>query len=168
MQQRWRLLFTCLSWITFIGQASAAHPISETHARTLFPAVAKVILQRDTTTGLLSVCARRFASLKQESQRAGKTWLKRNRAILDKATDLRNRLWQSLKQQQSGFKAETFNLNIDRLMHKNVQKKIHSLDNYSRAQQHAVCNHLVLAVRAGDWDVSRKQPHAYSILQKFR
>jgi len=147
--------------------ANATPPISEAQARTLYPAVANVILQRDSTTRLLAYCARRFVSLRDETQTAQHTWLQRNRGILHKAETLRTRLWQTLKQQQSGLKAETFSLDIDHLVHENVHKKLQSLSLYSPSQQHTICNHLILAVRAGDWDISHKQAHAYAILKNF-
>ncbi|MEJ2398122.1 MAG: hypothetical protein P8Z67_07720, partial [Gammaproteobacteria bacterium] len=46
------------------SHAAATTPISAARAKTLLPAVAKVTLQRNSTTGLLDYCARRFVSLK--------------------------------------------------------------------------------------------------------
>lgn len=145
----------------------AGQPISNAQARTLTPAVAKVLLQRASTTGLLNYCAARFASLKAASNRARQGWLKHNQAILHKADVLHELLWLSLKRQQSGLKAETFSLDIDRLVQQNAAKQKHALASYSPAQQHRLCNHLILAVRAGDWDVARKQAKAVSILENF-
>lgn len=146
---------------------TAGQMLNDSRAAELTTAVAKVMLQRDTTSALLHYCGARFASLKAASKRARSRWRHRNRAILDKAQALREHLWQSLKQQQSGLKAETFNLDIDRLVQQNVHKEVNNLANYPPVQQHALCNHLILAVRTGDWDVSRKQAKAFSILENF-
>lgn len=147
--------------------ARAVPPISKAQARSLYPAVANVMLQRDSTTSLLVYCARQFGSLQNASRDARQTWLQRNRAILHKAEVLRTRLWLALKQQQSGLKAETFNLDIDDLVQKSVHQELQSLGMYAKPQQRTICNHLILAVRAGDWDISRKQAHAYAILKNF-
>lgn len=160
-------LLACLLCTGFISPVWATRPISKAQARTLYPAVANVMLQRDSTLRLLDYCARQFGSLQNASRDARQTWLQRNRAILHKAEVLRTRLWLALKQQQSGLKAETFDLDIDDLVQKSVHQELQSLGMYPKPQQHTICTRLILAVHAGDWDVAHKQAHAYAILKKF-
>lgn len=167
MSQKHFLLLGSLSLVGFANCVTAGGPIAETQARLLVPAVAKVTLQRASTTALLQECGKRFATLKSASQRARTQWLRRNHVILQKADQLHDRLWQSLKQQQSGITAETFDLNLNRLIQQSVQHERDRLAHYPPAQQHAICNHLILSVRAGDWDVSHKQAKAYATLENF-
>lgn len=161
------LLLGGLGLVSFANSVTAGEPIAEAQARILVPAVAEVTLQRASTTALLQDCGKRFASLKSASQRARTQWLRRNHAILQKADKLHDRLWRSLKQQQSGITAETFDLNLNRLIQQSVQGERHRLAHYPPTQQHTICNHLILSVRAGDWDVSHKQAKAYAILENF-
>lgn len=147
--------------------AIAAPPISVSRAQSLLPEVAKIQLQRDSTTGLLGYCASHFAPLKPKCEQARSLWLQHNKAILVKTQNLRERLWQSLKQQLSGLKAETTILNYDQLVQQNVRKKIEALAAYNPVQQRLICQQLIGAVRVGDWDVSRQETQAYAILKKF-
>lgn len=167
MPTLFRFYIMAIACASLMRPVVAAPTVSAAHARSLFPAVAKVMLQRDTTAALLGFCARQFKPLKSEAQRAHNNWLQRNHTILDKAKTLLARLTQSVKQQQPQSKAEAITRDIHQLVHENVQKEIHTLAAFSPVQQHTVCNHLILSVNNGDWDVKHKQAQAYSILQKF-
>jgi hypothetical protein len=131
-------------------------------------AVAKVRLQRAMTTALLRKCGDRFSQLKSETEQASTQWLDANRTVLDKADHLQQRLLQSLQQEQSAYTAETFALDIDLVVQQSVKHLEQRLAAYPPPQQHTVCNHLILSVKAGDWDVQHKQAEAYSILENYR
>lgn len=156
-----------LGLLSFANYVTAVSPITDAHARILVPAIAKVRLQHTTTTSLLQYCGEHFATLKSASERARMQWMQRNHAVLQKADELHDQLWRSLKQQQSGITAETFDLNLNRLIQQSVEHERDKLARYSPVQQHTICNHLILSVRAGDWDISHKQAKAYAILENF-
>jgi hypothetical protein len=165
-QRRARLLIVCgLAGLT--SHVNAAKPISDTLARKLAPAVAKILLQRASTTALLHDCGQHYPRLAPATERAMAHWLSANQTILRKADTLRDQLWQSLKQEQSRFTAEKYALDIDKLIQQNVQHVEHTLAAYPPQQQRALCNHLILAVNAGDWDIQHKQANAFTILQNY-
>lgn len=165
-QRRVRLLVVCgLAGLT--SYVNAAEPISDAQARTLAPAVAKVLLQRASTTALLHDCGQHNPALASAAARAKAHWLSTNQSILRKADTLRDRLWQSLKQEQSRFAAEKYALDVDKLIQQSVRHVEQTLAAYPPQQQRVLCNHLILAVHAGDWDVPHKQPNAVAILQNY-
>ena len=149
------------------GGVNAAQSISESQARALAPAVAKVLLQRASTNTLLRDCGQRYPQLKLAAGHATTHWLQANRQVLGKADSLRERLLQSIKQQRSRFAAEKFGLDIDLAVQQSVQHVEHALAAYPPPQQRALCNHLIFAVNAGEWDVQYKQAEAFAIVQSY-
>jgi hypothetical protein len=159
-------LLACLAGL-LLCQTSIAVPISDARARQLAPAVARVLLQRASTTALLQDCGQHYPHLQHAADRARSHWLHSNRQILQRADSLRERLLAGLKQEQSRFSAELFALNIDKVVRQTVLRFEHTLAAYPARQQHQLCNRLILSVRAGDWDISRKQAKAFAILKYF-
>lgn len=149
------------------SNVSAAEAISETQARQLVPAVAKVLLQRASTTALLHYCGQHYPRLESPAEHATTHWLHANQQVLTKADSIREQLLQSIRQEQSRFSAEKFALDIDKLVEQSVQHFEQALAAYSPAQQHKVCNHLILSVNSGEWDVQHKQAKAFTILQNY-
>lgn len=151
----------------FASLVSAAEAISDARARQLAPAVAKVLLQRASTTALLHSCGHHYPRLASPAEHATSHWLHANQQVLSKADSIREQLLQSIRQEQSRFSAEKFGLDIDKLVAQSVQHFEQALAAYSPAQQHAVCNHLILSVNSGEWDVQHKQAKAFTILQNY-
>jgi hypothetical protein len=147
--------------------AVSGEPISERQARELSPAVAKIQLQRAMTTALLHQCGQHYPRLQAAGAEAATHWLEANRPVLRKTDALRQRLLQSIQQQQSRFAAEKFALDIDRAIEQNVQRIAQNMAAYPPAQQQSLCNHLILAIKAGDWDLQHKQAEAFALVQKF-
>jgi hypothetical protein len=150
-----------------ITRPSLAAPISDTQAQQLIPAIAKVMLQRTTTTALLHYCGQHYPLVRTPAAQAATAWLHSNHHILAKADSLRKQLLQMIQQQQSRFRAEMLGLDIDKAVHQSVQHFEHLLASYTTQQQVNVCHHLIHAVRAGEWDVQRKQAKAFAILENF-
>ena len=149
------------------GGVNAAQSISDHQARELAPAVAKVLLQRASTNALLHDCGQRYPQLKLAAGHATTHWLQANRQVLGKTDSLRARLLQSIKQNRSRFAAEKFGLDIELAVQQSVRHIEHALAAYPPQQQHALCNHLILSVNAGDWDVQHKQAEAFAIVQSY-
>jgi len=167
MNQRnmWLLLAGGLGLL--LSQTSGAVPISDARARQLAPAVAEVLLQRASTTALLQYCGQHYPRLHAAAGRAKTRWLQRNRQVLQRADRLREQLLRGIKREQSRFAAELFALDIDKAVQHSVQQFQHNLAGYPPPQQHRLCNHLILSVRAGDWDVARKQAKAFAIMENI-
>lgn len=166
-----RVILSQLVWLASLlllhCHTRAAAPISDNRVHQLAPAVAKVLLQRAATTALLHYCGQHYPHLHHASDRALAHWLHSNRQILQQADKLRKQLLRSIQQEHSRFAAELFALDIDKAVHQTVQHFEHSLATYPAPQQHMLCNRLILSVRAGDWDVSRKRAGAFAILKNF-
>ena len=167
MLRRVRCILAIVVSILLVETSRAADAISANQARELSPAVAKVLLQRAMTTALLHECGLHFPRLQPAAERANTHWLQANQAVLHKADSLRQRLAQSLQQQQSRIAAEKFAQDIDQAVAQSVQHLTQSLAAYPPPQQRKVCNHLILAVNAGEWDVQHKQAEAFSIVQNY-
>ena len=165
----WRLQFALAVtlFMLFACNTHAADAISTREARALSPAVAKVSFQRAVTTALLRECGQHYPRLKPAAEQATTNWLHANRNVLSKADNLQQRLLQSIQQAQSRLTAETFALDIDQAVNQNVTQLKQNLAAYPRQQQHMLCNHLILAVNAGEWDVQRKQVEAFAIVQNY-
>jgi len=146
---------------------SLAAPINDAQAQQLIPAIAKVMLQRATTTALLQYCGQHYPPIRTPAKQATTAWLQGNHHVLVKADTLRRQLLLQLTQQQSRFNAEMLGLDIDKAVHLSVQHFERLLASYTKQQQDNVCNHLIHAVRTGEWDVRHKQAKAFAILENF-
>lgn len=148
-------------------QSSVASPISDAQARQLAPAIADVLQQRASTSTLLKYCGQHYPHLQTAAARARTRWLHSNRQVLQLADRVREQLLRGIKHKQSRFAAELFALDIDKAVQHSVAQFHRRLAAYPHVQQHQLCNHLILSIRAGDWDVARKHAKAFAILENF-
>ena len=155
--------------------AQAAPTPSEAHitlsyeqARQLMPAVGRVLLQQQLTDALLQDCQSVFPHLKDSAGRAQQVWQQNNQATVEQARHIEQWVADSISETQSGMDAERFGLDIDTAIHNGVKQFRQDLADKKRKQRHYLCNRLILAVTAGDWDLKVKVPEDVAVISKFK
>lgn len=137
-------------------------------ARALNQAVAKILLEQQTTVQLLGDCATFYPHLASSADHTLLDWRKRNLEIIGKTNAVKSMLNKSIKEKSNPFEAEKYALTTERIIQDSVAEFKNKLKAYPTKQRHYLCNRLILSTASGERDIATKQVNACKLISDLK